>query len=300
MHQGPDYVKYGGGLIICDLKADPHNPFYLQPFTNGVLFNFRFRANSRGTNSKELAYVISNLSAELLIYPSGYADNIKIYKAITITPTTYRFGEHGDEHALYLRCYASLTDIITIENNRKDLAPLFTFQLNGEISEFQVNPDGLSRVNPKNFESVVALKIGLDTWINQLRQTSILDYKLIQLPVSFEDISDVELRRFIDTSIALFYQGGSHGYDGCVINARKAMERSEIIFGIPDPKPEWTKQEATKLERLYANWHSVKKLTHLAAHKLSEFNRDEAQYVLTASISLMNSLIVAQKANLPK
>lgn len=201
--------------------------------------------------------------------------------------------EHETNPNVGVEWYVSQTDFALIERSRGERPIRIELALQFVIQEMQQDTSTqvwIAVGTPMPRAALLGLTPAKEEWIGILRRLRIAELALFELPIPLGDSEQTDLNLALKKAIDHFYHGGTLGYKEVVANIRIAMEKAEPILGIPKFTDDWRKDGATRIERLFLNWHSLKKLTHLAHHEPDEWSRDEAQYVLTSFISFMNSL----------
>lgn len=245
------------------------------------------------SGSEDKLFVLDRFALRVAIstgsLPNRYVAEIPGY----CSPTSIRSNHYGSEPSLAIEWHLTKPEFALIEKHRGSTAPRFEFIFEYTVQQFNKvagTPYSYVVEAPEGRRANFSYQPSLEHWVEIIGRLRIAELVLFEVPVVTNNSEQSEINLAIRKSIDYFYHGGSLGFKEVVANIRIGMEKAESIYGIPKYDDSWRSPDANRTQRLYLNWHSLKKLTHLAHHETDEWNREEAQYVLTSFLSLMNNL----------
>ena len=221
--------------------------------------------------------------------PNRYVAEIPVY----CSPTSIRSNHYPSEPSLAIEWHLTKPEFALVEKHRGRTAPRFEFTFEYTVQQFNKvagTPYSYVVEAPEARRTTFAFQPSIEAWIGIIQRLHIAELILFEIPISVTDSGRAELNLAIKKAVDHFYHGGSLGFKEVVANIRIAMEKAAPILGVPPAKDIPKGDEATRNDRFYLSWYALKKLTHLAHHEPDEWSRDEAQYVLSSFLSLMNNL----------
>jgi hypothetical protein len=257
------------------------------------ILGISLRLSLDASGSPEKLFMLDRFSSRVAISAGGLPDRYVAEIPAYCHPTSIRSNHHRSEPNLALEWHITKPEFALIEKHRGNTAPRFDFTFDYTVQQFnKVSGTSHSYVieEPEGRRAKFSYQPGLEQWIKINRKLRIAELVLFEIPIAVSDSAQGEIDVAIKRAIDFFYHGGSLGFKEVVANIRIAMEKAEIALSIPSFNEGWRKNEATRMERFFLNWYSLKKLTQLAHHEADEWSREEAQYVLTSFLSIINNL----------
>jgi hypothetical protein len=203
-------------------------------------------------------------------------------------------GRGDYDSDLYLQLRGSLSDLASYEKLRAGKAPQFRIYLRGEISYLFDVPNFprplRSAPEPLRLDSGHDIRISYSTelWIkNVLRRLGVAENVVVEIPLAASPPAPWDgVWQALLTARNAFEQGGTTGWNGCVLGVRLALERwrdIEDTVTVPTNPRDRSKQERINNLRL-----SLHQCTHAWVHGTADnCTRDDAVLMLATLSALL-------------
>ena len=224
--------------------------------------------------------------------PSVELGHVSIDREISTGWTEDGVGERKDQ--AYLNWRGSFEELAAFEKIREGRSPRFKINLEGKLRYLiKINhPRYRIRSEPRNirfeYSNMAEFGYAAEGWVERvLHGLGISENVLVEIPVPNSPPAPWdEVWQALVRARTSFKQGGSTGWQGCVLGVRLALEKWRDIeppnTGPTDPKLR------SKRERLDALRQSLHQCTHVWVHAGNdECSRDDALLMLSTFSALL-------------
>jgi hypothetical protein len=194
----------------------------------------------------------------------------------------------SDPRQIYLTWHGSINELAILEQLREGRNPEFQIQLRGELCYLLTSGHSRYRVRtePRLIHGDTTIGYPKETWVRELRKIGVLENVLIEVPLPTTPPAPWDsIWQNLMSARAAFEQGGSTGWNGCVLAVRQALEKWRDLEGneeIPsDPR------QRSKRERLDNLRRALHQCTHVWVHDHDECSRDDALLMLSTLSALL-------------
>jgi hypothetical protein len=191
-------------------------------------------------------------------------------------------------HGIAMSWQGSLTQLAVIEKLREGRKLELQIQLRGELCYLlsSDHPRYQVRTHPQLIYGEVTLSYPKETWVRELQKIGVLENVLVEIPLPHSPPApwDGVWLNLIKAREA-FENGGSTGWNGCVLSVRQALEKWKEIEG-EDTGPSDPRQRS-KQERLNNLRRALHECAHVWIHGRDECSRNEALLMLSTLSGLL-------------
>lgn len=194
----------------------------------------------------------------------------------------------------YLDWRGTFEELAVFEKVREGRAPQFKVMLKGELRYLiQIDrPRYKIRSEPNDitfgYNSTIEFGYAAEGWVKRvLHGLGVAQNVLVEIPLpSSPPAPWDEVWQFLVKARASFEQGGSTGWEGCVVAVRQALERWEKIE--PPQVGSQVPRQRSKAERIDNIRVALHSCTHVWVHGQSpQCSRDEAVLMLSTLSALL-------------
>lgn len=166
--------------------------------------------------------------------------------------------------------------------------PVFKIQFYGELC-YLLKTDTLRysvRTHPQNIYGDTEFSYPKEIWLTKLQQLGVLENVLVEVPLrSSPPAPWNDVWENLVAARKHFEQGGSTGWNACVLSVRQALETWRDIEGNVTGSADATKR--SKRERLNNLRLALHQCTHVWIHNDEECTRDDALLMLSTLSALL-------------
>jgi hypothetical protein len=191
-------------------------------------------------------------------------------------------------HDLHMIWRGSLNELAIFEKRREGRKPELQIQLRAELSYLVASEKARYqlRTHPQLIHGDTTLSYPKETWVRELRKIGVLENVLVEIPLPHTPPApwDGVWENLIKAREA-FEQGGSTGWNGCVLAVRQALEKWQRIER-EDIGPSESRQRSSH-ERLNNLRLALHQCTHSWVHDDALCSRDDALLMLATLSALL-------------
>lgn len=194
----------------------------------------------------------------------------------------------ADATDIFIAWRGSLTELAMFEKLREGRKPEFQIQLRGELCYLLASehPRYQVRTHPQLIYGDMVVSYPKETWVRELRKIGVLENVLVEVPLPISPPAPWDrVWQNLITAREAFEQGGSTGWNGCVLAVRQALEKWKDIegeeTGSADPK------DRSKPERFNNLRLALHRCTHAWVHDRDQCTRDDALLMLSTLSALL-------------